>query len=312
MGAGFGEVAHLEKRAVFPNPGVGLIRADFARIAPGVDGKQSRGEGGGDVHGAAVHADGEGGAAEEPEEFGEGGAVEEIGDVRGGGDRGVGAAGEDDAVRGEGVAEVGDLGGGEGFFRAAGEGVEEDERLGGVEACGRGTLWQRPFERHGGFDAECGDEGEVAIDGVRLGGHVHGLVVEMAGAFAGVGEADDASAIGAAEAGDEGAAEEALEIEDEVGFAGGDLFRPAGDARPAGGAAELAAGEVDDFIDMRVAIEERCPFGIDEPAEVRVRPAFFDEGDGGEGVDDVAEGAGFEDQNRGGIYDFRFQISDWK
>ena len=134
----------------------------------------------------------------------------------------------------------------------------------------------------------------------------------MAGTFAGVGEAEDAPAIGAAEAGDEGGAEEALEIEDQVGFAGGDLFRPAGDARPAGGAAELAAGEVDDFIDVRVAVEQRCPFGIDEPAEVGRGPAPFDEGDGGEGVDDVAEGAGFEDQDRGGIYDFRFQISDWK
>ena len=134
----------------------------------------------------------------------------------------------------------------------------------------------------------------------------------MAGTFAGVGEADDATAVGAAEAGDEGAAEEALEIEDEVGFAGGDLFRPAGNARPAGGAAELAAGEEDDFIDVRVAVEEGSPLGIDEPTEVRRRPALFDEGDGGEGVDDVAEGAGFEDQDRGGIYDFRFQISDWK
>ena len=134
----------------------------------------------------------------------------------------------------------------------------------------------------------------------------------MARTFASIGEADDATAIGAGEFGDEGAAEEALEIEDEVGFAGGDFFRPAGDARPAGGAAELAAGEVDDFIDVRVAVEERGPFGIDEPAEVRVRPALFDDGDGGEGVDDVAEGAGLENQNRGGIYDFRFQISDWK
>ena len=312
MGAWIGEILHLEKRAVFPDPRVGLARADFARVAPGVDGKEARRERGSDVHGAAVHADGKGGAAEEPEEFAEGGAVEEVGGVFERRQMGLGATGEDDAMRHERAAELGDLGGGEGFSRAARKWVEEDERLGDAEAGGRGTLWQRPFERQCGFDAEGGDEGEVAGDGVRLGGHVHGLVVEMASAFAGVGEADDATGVGAAEAGDEGAAEESLEIEDEVGFARGDLFRPAGNARPAGGAAELTAGEVDDFIDVRVAVEERRPLGIDEPAEVRVRPAFFDEGDGGEGVDDVAEGAGFEDQDRGGIYDFRFQISDWK
>ena len=134
----------------------------------------------------------------------------------------------------------------------------------------------------------------------------------MPRALARIREADDAPARGAAEAANEGAAEEALEIEDEVRRARGDLFRPAGDARPAGRPAELAARKVDDFIDVRVAVEQRRPLGVDQPAEVRLRPALFDEGDGGEGVDDVAEGAGFEDQNRGGIYDFRFQISDWK
>ena len=55
------------------------------------------------MHRAAVHADGEDGAAEEPDQFGERGAVEEIGDVCGVGDWRVGAAGDDvDVV----VAEV--------------------------------------------------------------------------------------------------------------------------------------------------------------------------------------------------------------
>jgi hypothetical protein len=63
---------------------------------------------------------------------------------------------------------------------------------------------------------------------------------------------------------------------------------------------------------VRVAFEQWRPLGIDQPAEVRPRPALFDQCNGRQRVDDVAEGAGFEDQNRRRIDDFRFQISNWE
>ena len=74
---------------------------------------------------------------------------------------------------------------------------------------------------------------------------------------------------------------QALEIEYEVGFALRGLFCPGGNPREAGEAAEFAARENYDFIDVRIAVEQRRPFGIDEPAQVRARPVALDQCGGG-------------------------------
>ena len=73
-----GEVAHAEQLPVFPDPGVGIIGTDFSRITPGMDGNKSIGEGGGDMHRAAVDADGEARAADEPDKLQDSGMIEQI------------------------------------------------------------------------------------------------------------------------------------------------------------------------------------------------------------------------------------------
>ena len=51
------QFAHAKELAVFPNPGVGIIGADAARIGPRVDRQEPIGHRGGDVHRAAVYTD---------------------------------------------------------------------------------------------------------------------------------------------------------------------------------------------------------------------------------------------------------------
>ena len=114
---------------------VGLIRADFSGVAPGVDGKQTRAEGGGEVHGTAVHADREGRAAEEPEEFTEGGAVEEVGGVFERREREVGAARENHPMRCERAAEFDHAPRENGWRRIKGAAASKPA---GAEPCGSG------------------------------------------------------------------------------------------------------------------------------------------------------------------------------
>ena len=72
---------HFETDAAFPNPRVGFVRPDLARIAPRVDGDERLFESSGDVHRTAVHAHDVARAAQDPDEFGNGRAVEQGGDV---------------------------------------------------------------------------------------------------------------------------------------------------------------------------------------------------------------------------------------
>jgi len=54
---------------VFPNPGVGIVWTDAARISPGVDRDHAVGERRRNVHGAAVHADDEVCDTNEPDQL---------------------------------------------------------------------------------------------------------------------------------------------------------------------------------------------------------------------------------------------------
>ena len=275
--------------------GAGVVGADLAGVAPGVDGEEFIRDGGGEVHGAAVDTHDKGGMAEEPEEFGQAGAVEEVGDVGWEVGEFFAAASDEDNGAIKGAAKGGDGFGGKGFVAAAGEWVEDDERFGG-KGIGR-VIALRQIED--GWPGEGGSgrggKSEVAFDGVGLRIDGHGAGLGEAGAFAGVGESVEGDV--AEGAGHEGGAEEALEIEDEVGR--GLFFQgaaPAREAQPAGGTTEIGAGKKERFVEVWIAFEERRPLGIDHPGEVRVWEFGVEGGERGEGVDDVAEGAGLEDE----------------
>ncbi|MGC3990663.1 MAG: hypothetical protein QM796_13480, partial [Chthoniobacteraceae bacterium] len=89
-------------------------------------------------------------------------------------------------------------------------------------------------------------------------------------------------------AGEEGAAGEALEIEREIGLWETGFAQPLLEPEEAAEAAELAAGEVQDVVEIGVALEERGPLGIDQPVELEIGARALERVDDGQGVDDVA------------------------
>ena len=57
--------------------------------------------------------------------------------------------------------------------------------------------------------------------------------------------------------------------------------RPRSDAQQATSASEFLPREEDGLIDVGIAFQKRRPFGINEPAQSRFRPAAFDQRDSG-------------------------------
>ena len=139
-------------------------------------------------------------------------------------------------------------------------------------------------------------EGEVAFDGMGLRADGDGPGLGKAGAFTGVGESDDRNA--SESPGDQSGAEESLEIKDEVGSVLlGQTAPPAEKSEPSGGPAKIGPGKNESFVKMRVPFEKRRPFRVDHPREVRGREGGTQSGNGRQGMDDVTERAGLEDED---------------
>ena len=108
---------------------------------------------------------------------------------------------------------------------------------------------------------------------------------------------------GAAAFGDEDAAEKALEVEGEIEAAGGEgagLAAPGEEAGDGVHAAELAARERDNGGEVGVAVEQGGPFRVHDPVEAGGGVCQLERMDGGEGVDDIAERAGLDDEDVAG------------
>ena len=74
-------------------------------------------------------------------------------------------------------------------------------------------------------------------------------------------------------------------------------------------AAELPARKNVDVIHVRIPAEERGPFRVDHPSDFGSWMGLSDRRDRGQRMDDVAEGARFDDEDG---TNFRFQISDFR
>jgi hypothetical protein len=141
----------------------------------------------------------------------------------------------------------------------------------------------------------CG-EGEVAFDGMGFRADRDGLGLGKAGAFTGVRESDDRNA--PESTGDQGGAEESLEIKDEVGLVLlGQTAPPLEKSEPSGGPAKIGPRKEESSVKTRVPLEERCPFRVDHPREVRGREGSAQGSRGRQGMDDVTERAGLEDED---------------
>ena len=111
-------------------------------------------------------------------------------------------------------------------------------------------------------------------------------------ALAGVVQSDGGLAIG--EPGEEGAAAEALKIENDIEahLADGTNARPY--RGPPGGLALAFAIENKQAGEVRVVFQQRGEARLNPPEDFAVRQMAFEHSEDGEGLDHVAEGAGFE------------------
>jgi hypothetical protein len=70
-----------------------------------------------------------------------------------------------------------------------------------------------------------------------------------------------------------------------------------GDGHAFQSAAEHFSVEGNQFVDLRMAFQQACAAGGDEPTDVRLGPATAKEIQDGQRVNHIADGAGFDDQN---------------
>lgn len=150
----------------------------------------------------------------------------------------------------------------------------------------------------GGWELEGGEDGAVAEDGVFGGGNGGDNVVEVRRAFAGVGATEEEG--WACGAGEESAAEEALEVDGEGGTEVAEGGEPEEEEEWAEGAAEAVAGKGEELVEEGVVVKEGCPAGVDEPGDAGGGISGAEPDEAGEGVDDVAEGSGFDEEDGGG------------
>ena len=300
-GRGADRIQGGEEVAGFPDMRARPVGTNAAGIAPRMNREQLIGHPGGEVHRAAVYTDDKNRMAKHPEEFGETGFVEQVGDVgREVGEFFFAASDEDDGAI-DGSAESSDRIRGERLVLAAGKRMEQHEWLRGELLGGAVAVWKIEDWRSRKCGADRGGEGEVAFDRV-------GLVINRSGVS--LGEACTLACIGKSvnrhatkDAGNECGAQKPLEIEDEIRC--GLFFQsltPAVETEPSGGSAKVGAGKNQRFIDVRVALQQRGPFRVDHPCDVRGGKFRAKGGYSGQGMDDVPEGTRFEDKNAGGIH----------
>ena len=67
--------------------------------------------------------------------------------------------------------------------------------------------------------------------------------------------------------------------------------------RPIGGFGPATALETDDASQIRIPLKQWCKAGIDPPEDLTVRPMQLEEAQHRQGLHDVAERAGFENEN---------------
>ncbi len=237
------------------------------------------------MHRAAVDADREMRAANEPDELQDRGVVEQIHAILWGWHFLFCPTDDDDATRSERVAKFLHRPIGERFAPPAGEGMEEDKRFILVEtrdriAAGEGKT-QGARHRH----PEVLDEREVALDGVSVAIDRGGLPVEKMRALARVAHPVEFPRV--TRLPNQCAPEEALKIKRDVRLEAGGFVQPGEEMARHAEAAEIAPGENMDVIDAAIAAQKRGPFGVDHPGDGGLRVSVADESGGGQSVDDV-------------------------
>ena len=194
----------------------------------------------------------------------------------------AGGAGEDDAFARETANQLGKPVVAPEFRRPARGRIDGDPAF----AWHIGDTERKLYGRIGTIEVLSGSK--VAVNGVNV-RNQHNFVVEHPRTFAGVAESD--AARGGSGAGEEAAAQEALQVNDDVELAGVEL--PEQRKEFAG----LLTVERNQFVDDGCVLEQRGEVVVDEPGDVSVGKTASDAGDGRQGVNNVAERAGLDDED---------------
>src|ERR1035437_4084247 len=144
--------------------------------------------------------------------------------------------------------------------------------------------------------AERREHGQSPIQGVRVERFArHGEVVKAAGTFAGFVEADEK--LSAREPRESATAEQALQINDEVEVLRAQPAEAAKHFRPVRRFGPAFALETDYASQIGIAFEQRCERRINPPENFRFAEMELQQTQHRQRLDDVAEGAGFEDED---------------
>jgi hypothetical protein len=93
------------------------------------------------------------------------------------------------------------------------------------------------------------------------------------------------------------AAKESLQVDDQIELAGPQPAQEREEAQGGRGRGEFRAGEFDEIVDDRTVFEQRGERIIDEPGKLGVGKPVADAVDRRQGVDDIAERTGLDDEN---------------
>lgn len=300
-----GEVQPQNRRWAAIRPGA----AGFRGAKEGDDGFAQRG---GDMHGTGVVGDHEFTAAHPLDHFRQGGLAAKVqaGSGRGPGDglaQGLVVPAAENGephlrgLAGQGADDFGKIFGGPAFVVPAGAGLEGDptdaiRRPFGLDGGGAGGAFRQPGERGVGGDAERVEDGQIPVHGVRVeGSPAHGHIVEASRAFAHFIQTDEQSAVG--EPGKGGTAGQALEVNDPVEFL---RARPADAAEhfgPEPGFGPAFAFKEDEAGQIGIAFNERGEGRVNPPVDFAPGQVEFEQPEDGQGLDDIPEGTGLEDED---------------
>jgi hypothetical protein len=143
---------------------------------------------------------------------------------------------------------------------------------------------------------------QVTLDGMRAAIDLRHAIVKPTRAFAAVTHSENFAR--ATEPSDQSAAQESLKIEGGIWMKLARLPRPREEAARCAQSTEFAARKNMDVVHIAVPAQQCCPFGINHPGDLRLWIRVADRRYRRQGVNNIAERARFDDEDR-------FQIADW-
>ncbi len=155
---------------------------------------------------------------------------------------------------------------------------------------------RQPFVMRMDRHAEPGQHRQVPVNGVGVKTFArYGDIVEAARPFTSFVQPDQK--ILARQPAEDRAAQQALQINDEVEFLGPEPADAAEHFRPVSRMSPAPAFEVDQPCQIRISLQERGERRIDPPENVRLAEMTFEQTEHGQSLNDVAKRAGFENED---------------